>query len=410
MRLWLIAALLCCTPVLAQGDLGAATPPPADKPSEKPQDKDKQEEDRGPLTFSRDRVGWGISARAGVGFDTNIFKEDRNEDSGWFADGRAAAFFGVNIADIIALGVEGRASGRLYFGQDDAEDANIFDLWLAAFLKHPVDKPGFGGGIRVEALYDQQQNYEIVGPLTRQDDLRRGDFRARSWFGWMPAGVLYLEWGLSARLTDYSEEENPEAGDVLGVNSLGSKDSWEFGIDFSPELRFWQFFTVGPYIMFQYEWFREQFDLHPDTFSANGDKLQLLRFEYGAKARLRFWGFHQSYAKIYARRQDDSAQGFNRYWQYGLMVQTEFKFAIVRIGGGFDVWTREFDERADPDVLGASRESVFERYLGINVELGVNFVWTLEVGARYDFQRRTSDLNNEGYLAHQVSLFVGFDW
>lgn len=406
MRHWLVAALLLLSaPVFAQSDSGGATPPPADKPADKPASGEKSEsekEDEGPLTFSPNRTGWGFLVYGGIGYDTNIFKEDRDEQESFFLDGRAAAYFGVNIAKVFALGVEGRARGRIHFSD---QDANTFELFLAAFLEKPAEESGaFGAGLRVEGLYDQQQYYEIFGPITRQDDLRRGEYRARSWFAWMPTGFLRFEWGLALRLTDFTEDKN-----ALG-SSIASKDSWEFTGDFMAELRFWKFFNIAPYIRFDYEWFREQFDLHPDDFSVDGDKLQLLRFEVGAKAKLRLWSFNNTSARVYARRQDDSAQGFDRYWQYGLQAQTMFNVSIVRFGGGFDVWTREFDERIDPDFSSASRESVFERYLAIHAEIAVTFVWMLEVGIRYEFQRRTSDLNNEGYLDHQFLIFIGFDW
>lgn len=400
----ILVMLICCAPLFSQADSGGTTPPP-DKKDEKSSVEGYNKEEKGPPSFSPNKIGWGLSARIGVGYDTNIFKEDRNEDSGWFGDGRAAAYFGVNLADVLQLGVEGRAHGRFYFGQDDAHDANIFELFGAAFLQHAVKDTGFGGGLRVEAFYDQQQWYEIYGPITRQDDLRRVQFYARSWFDWAPTKWLLLQWGLYTRLTDFTEDE------LSGNIKLPSNDSWLIGIDFRPELRFWEFLNIGPYILFEYEWFRDQFDIHPDTLAFKSDKLQLLRYEFGAQAKLRFWSVNQTSAKVYARRQDDSAQGFNRYWTYGLQAQTNFNFYIVRLGGGVDLWTREYDaRRINPGVFTTNSDTVFERYFAFNIDVAVNFFWTLEVGARYEFQRRTSLLDGEGFAAHQITLYFGFDW
>ena len=53
---------------------------------------------------------------------------------------------------------------------------------------------------------------------------------------------------------------------------------------------------------------------------------------------------------------------------------------------------------------------MFERYFAFNIDVAVNFFWTLEVGARYEFQRRTSLLDGEGFAAHQITLYFGFDW
>jgi hypothetical protein len=83
----------------------------------------------------------------------------------------------------------------------------------------------------------------------------------------------------------------------------------------------------------------------------------------------------------------------------------------VRIGGGIDLWTREYDaRRSDSGVFTTNSDTVFERYFSFNVEVGVNFFWTIEAGARYRFERRTSLLDNEGYVVHEITAFIGFDW
>lgn len=405
--LLVFALLLLAAPAFAQGESGGNTPPAESKESKSSPNgyNDKEKKEEGPLDFSPNRLGWGLSARLGFGYDTNIFKVDRDEESGWFGDGRAAAYFGVNIANALQLGFEGKAGGRFYFGREDAHDANLFSLWGAAFLEHRAQPGGFGGGLRVEGEYEQRQFYEIYGPITRQDDLRRANFFARTWFDWLPVKWLLLDWGLYGRLTDFTEDE------FSGNFKIPSNDSWMFGVDFRPELRFWEFLTIGPYILFEYEWFRDQFDIHPDNLTFDDDKLQLLRYEFGARARLRFFTVNQTTAKIYARRQDDSAQGFLRYWTYGLQAQTNFNFYIVRIGGGIDLWTREYDaRRSDSSVFTANSDTVFERYFSFNVEVAVNFFWTIEAGARYRFERRTSLLDNEGYVVHEITAFIGFDW
>lgn len=407
MKTWpIVAMLLLAAPLLAQDSGGQTPPDKTDKgDSTKGYNEKDKEKEAGPLDFSPNRIGWGLGARIGLGYDTNIFKEDRHEDGAWFGDGRAAAYFGVNIANALQLGIEGKAGGRFHFGQDDAHDANLFSLWGAAFLEHRAQPGGFGGGLRVEGEYEQKQFYEIYGPITRQDDLRRVNFYARTWFDWLPVKWLLLDWGLYGRLTDFTEDE------LKGNIKIPSNDSWMFGVDFRPELRFWEFLTFGPYILFEYEWFRDQFDIHPDNLTFDDDKLQLLRYEFGARARLRFFTVNQTTAKIYARRQDDSAQGFFRYWTYGLQAQTNFNFYIVRIGGGVDLWTREYDaRRVNPAVFTTNSDTVFERFFSFNVEVAVNFFWTIEAGARYRFERRSSLLDNEGYVVHEITAFIGFDW
>jgi hypothetical protein len=168
-----------------------------------------------PLALGRDRIGWGLRARLSFGWDSNIFKVDRHDDSAMFGDAIADAYIGIGTAKV-AVGVRGLVAGRLYFGEPDADQ---YDVKLGGFFKIPYGDGGLGMGISADILYQQLQLYEVASTVTRQDDLRAGGVIGRAYMGYAFSRFA-LEVGVHGQSDNYSEEStNP------------SYDNWEIGID-----------------------------------------------------------------------------------------------------------------------------------------------------------------------------------
>ncbi|MBZ0137863.1 MAG: hypothetical protein K8I27_15995 [Planctomycetes bacterium] len=347
-----------------------------------------------PLTLGRDRTGLGLRARGSFGWDSNIFKEDRNEDNALFIDGAAQTYVGLNLG-LFALGARAAIAGRLHFGEPDAD---LWDLKLGGFFKMPYSG-GFGFGISADVLYQQLQTYEITGPLTRQDDLRAAGAIARAHIGYQVAFVIF-ELGVTGQTTDFTEERD-----------LPSVDSWTIGADFGVYFSIFNFLELHPYVAFDYEWFRDQFDRQDDgTILSDEDRLQLLTFSYGSDFALNL-PFIEAAGRVYSVRQDDSAAGYNRYWQYGVRGALDLNLVgAVRLTVGAHFWTREYDDRLDTDDATAAAKTVHERYLRGFVELAWNFWMFFDVGVRYSYERRASDIDNNGYAAHSVTGFLEISW
>lgn len=396
---WLvILALLIGAPLCAQDDSPSTTEPGGDEDSVDPWSDFEvggvQDGAYLPLSLGRDRTGLGLRARASFGWDSNIFLEDRGEDSALYVDAASYAYIGANLG-IVAIGARAQLAGRLHFGEPDA---NMWDLKLGGFFKVPYNG-GFGFGISGDALYQQLHTYEITGPITRQDDLRASGYIARAYVGYQVSFVIF-ELGFTGQTTDFSEEKD-----------VPSLDSWTIGTDFSIYLKFWDFLELRPYIAFDYEWFRDQVDLQDDgTPLSSEDKLQLLKFTYGSDFKLNL-PFIEAQGRVYSARQDDSAAGHERYWQYGVRAAADLNLVgEVRLTVGGHFWTREYDDRKEFDNGTVSEETVHERYFQGWVEAAWNFWEFMAVGARYVYTRRASDIDNGGYAAHDISVFLEIAW
>ncbi|MCL4731407.1 MAG: hypothetical protein KJ044_13335, partial [Planctomycetes bacterium] len=228
-------------------------------------------------------------------------------------------------------------------------------------------------------------------------DLRASGGIARVHVGYS-LSFLIFELGFTGKTTDFSEE-----------NAVPSYDNWEIGSDFSVYINAWDVLEIRPYIEFSYAWFRDQFDLQDDgTLLRQEDDLQLLKFNYGADVRLDI-GLIEAEARVYSLRQDDSAAGFNRYWQYGLRGALDLNlYEPLRITFGLDAWHREYDDRVDVDSLDpdSTVKTTFERYAMLWTEVAYNVYSFLYLGGRYSYSRRISDVNAAGYAVHTATLFV----
>ncbi|MBX3475275.1 MAG: hypothetical protein KF754_12895 [Planctomycetes bacterium] len=398
MQRWLIAAVLLALAgqMHAQGNTSPTTNPDARESIEPFSDLEVGGVADGqylPLSLGRDRTGLGLRTRVSFGWDSNIFKEDRNDDTGLFGDAVGEAWVGHNFG-LIALGVRGKVAGRLYFGEPDADQ---WDMKLGGFVKVPYGGGGWGFGISADVLYQQLQTYELTGPLTRQDDLRASGGVARIHVGYA-VSFLIFELGLHGKTTDFSEE-----------NKVPSYDNWDVGLDFSIYMSLWDIVELRPYVDFSYLWFRDQIDLQDDgTLLSQTDDLQLLVLDYGVDFKVDL-GFIEAEGRVYAIRQDDSAAGFNRYSQYGLRGAVDFNFyEPLRITAGIQFWHREYDDRIDVDSLepGSTQKTTFERYAMLWGEVAYNVYSYLYLGGRYTYARRMSDINTGGYAVHTAALFL----
>lgn len=349
-----------------------------------------------PLSLGRDRTGLGLRLRGAMGWDDNLFKVDRDEESAPFMDGMGMAYVGSNLG-LVSAGARGHIAGRLHFGEPDADQ---WDLKLGGFVKVPYNG-GLGFGVSGDVLYQQLQTYEITGPLTRRDDLRASGAIGRAHVGYQAMFAIF-ELGVTGETTDFSEEQD-----------VPSLDSWTIGIDLGVYLDIFGFIEIHPYVAFDYEWFRDQYDRRPDDGSRveDEDLLQLLKFDYGADVRADF-GFIEAAGRIYSERQDDAAAGFDRYWEYGIMGAADLNMTgAVRITVGGHAWTREYDERRElDDVAEGGQGTVHERFLRVYGELSWNFWEFVNIGARYTYERRTSDLDDGGYAANEVQVFLEIAW
>lgn len=348
-----------------------------------------------PLRLGRDRTGLGLRLRGAFGWDDNIFKEDRNEDSEFFMDGGGQVHAGHNFG-LFSVGVRGLVAGRMYFGDPDA---NQWDLKLGGFFKVPYNG-GFGFGVSGDILYQQLQTYEIAGPLVRQDDLRASGAIGRAHVGYQVANFLVFELGFTGQTTDFSEERD-----------IRSLDSWTIGTDFGAYIDILGFMQLHPYVAFDYEWFRDQLDRNPDgTEHRDKDKLQLLMMDFGSDVYIDFF-FIELAGRAYVKRQDDSAAGFNRYWQYGVNATADFSMVSeIRLTVGLNYWLREYDDRINFDFSRDTRSTLHESYFKGYTELAWNFWEFFHVGARYTYERRISGIDNGGYAANEITVFIEVAW
>lgn len=398
MKHWLMVTLMALLPTAlsGQGTTPASASPESGEPVEPFADFEVGGVADGqylPLTLGRDRTGLGLRTRASFGWDSNIFKEDRDDDTGLFGDAVGEAWVGHNFG-VIALGARLSVAGRLYFGEPDADQ---WDMKLGGFFKVPYGGGGWGFGISADVLYQQLQTYELTGPLTRQDDLRASGGIARIHVGYSVSFVVF-ELGVHGKTTDFSEEQ-----------TVPSYDNWDIGMDFSVYFNAWDVVELRPYVDFSYEWFRDQLDLQDDgTALAQEDDLQLLKLDYGVDFRVDL-GVIEAEGRAYSMRQDDSAAGFNRYWQYGVRGAIDFNFYDpLRITVGLHLWHREYDDRVDVDSLdpGSTEKTTFERYGMVWGEVAYNVYSYLYLGGRYSYARRMSDINTGGYTVHTAAIFL----
>jgi hypothetical protein len=396
---WLvILALILAAPLCAQETTPSSTEPGGDEDSVDPwadfEVGGVQDGSYLPLAIGRDRTGLGLRIRGSFGWDSNIFLEDKDDDTGLYVDAASYAYVGANFG-FVSLGARAQLAGRLYFGEPDA---GMWDLKLGGFFKIPYNG-GFGFGVSADVLYQQLHTYEITGPITRQDDLRASGAIGRAYVGYQVSFVIF-ELGFTGQTTDFTEERD-----------VPSLDSWTIGTDFSVYLKFWDFFELHPYVGLEYEWFRDQVDIQDDgTPLSDDDKLQLLKFNYGADFKLNL-PFIEAQGRVYSIRQDDSAAGHDRYWQYGVKGAADLNLVgAIRLTVGGHFWTREYDDLKDVDDTTADEKTVHERYLQGWVELAWNFWEFMSVGARYVYTRRASDIDNAGYADHDISVFLEIGW
>lgn len=397
---WLVMlALLLAVPVYAQEGSPSSTAPGGDEEEIDPwadfEVGGVQDGAYLPLTLGRDRTGLGLRARGSFGWDSNIFLDDKDDDTGLYIDGASSAYVGANFG-MVALGARAQLAGRLYFGEPDA---GLWDLKLGGFFKLPYNG-GFGFGVSGDVLYQQLQTYEITGPITRQDDLRASGLIARAYVGYQVSFIIF-ELGFTGQTTDFSEEKD-----------VPSVDSWTIGTDFSVYFSVFDFLELHPYVSFDYQWFREQVDIQDDgTPLSSDDKLQLLKFNYGCDFKLNL-PFIEAQGRAYSTRQDDSAAGHDRYWQYGLKGAVDLNLVgNIRLTAGGHFWTREYDDRVDVDDVGPNGEkTVHERLLQGWIELAWNFWEFFHVGARYEYTRLASDIDNAGYADNDISIFLEIAW
>lgn len=347
----------------------------------------------GKLELGKDRVGIGLDWKIlSFGYDDNVLNVDRHKDTSAYMDSAAEAWFGLNLG-IVEAGVRGRIDGRYLF---DADNDFLYDLKLGGFVRKQARKGGdIGFGVTADVLYQQPTYYELTGPILRFEKTKRAGIIGRANFQYAPWSFLCLELGVNASHSDFNED-----------NLDTSADYWEIGTDFRVHLRFWEFLEITPYVKFDYDWFRDVFDQNDDGSLSGEDKLQLLKFTGAADVKFRLGEFFGLVGNVHFKRQDDSAQGFHRYYQYGFDAAAEIRIAIVRIYLGAKAWNREYLDRADFNDDG-TEETLFERDLGMFAEVRVTVWWHIYVGVRVDWDRRTSGIDNRGFANGQYAGFFG---
>ncbi|MEE9311802.1 MAG: hypothetical protein V3V10_05245 [Planctomycetota bacterium] len=346
-----------------------------------------------PVRLGTDKTGLGIVSRLSFGFDDNIFKVDRHDDSAIFGDLFAEAWLGQNLA-VVTVGGRFSVAGRMHFFQDDAEDANMFDVTIGGFVKLPYGTGGFGAGFSADLLYNQLQWYEIGGPITRRDDMKTAAGIGRAYVGYKMYGMMIPELSVTAWSQDFNEEEN-----------IPSFDSITYRVEFGVAVDL-LVVEVRPYGTMDWENFREQLEIDDDgRIAPTADELALLNFTAGADVKADFL-LLDVVGKVWWERQDDDHQGFLRYNEYGAtaVVQIPIIPLIDFVGGG-TVWSREYEKAPDSD--GAT---AFERSLQLWGEAKYELYTFLYLGGRYSYQRRTSDFDGGGFASNQMSLFVQAAW
>jgi hypothetical protein len=341
-----------------------------------------------PLTLGPDRTGLGLRVRTSMGWDDNIYRMDRNEDQALFMDGFGDIYSGANFS-MLSVGARLQASGRVYFGEPEA---SLWDLRLGAFVKKPYDG-GLGFGVTGDALFQQIPAYEIGGPIERRDALRAYGVTARGYAGVALTEALIAEAGLRGQITEFSEREEFE-----------SLDSWEIGLDAMLYIHLLNFAQVRPYLIVDYESFRELEERRTDgTERTRSEELELLKFKFGVDAKIDL-GFAHLAGGAYGKRTDDSAAGFIRHWEFGLQAAADlFMVDGWRLSLSADMWNREYDDRVE-----TPGETVTERYLRAYGELAWNMWEFVHVGGRYTYERRISSISNGGYATNEAVVFLEF--
>jgi hypothetical protein len=345
-----------------------------------------------PLRLGRDLTGFGLRARAALGWDTNIFREENDARDGFLLDGMARVHAGAR-AGLVAFGARGHAAARLYFGDADAD---TWDIKLGGFAKVPYSLGGLGFGISGDALYQRVHVYEITSAVERRDDLRATGAIARAHAGWAFSLVTF-ELGVTGEAHDFTETGGEE-----------SLDHWKLILDASATFAFYDTIRLKPYVQTDYVAFRDLVERNVDG-SERDDNLDLLRFEYGGEIDLEL-GFMRAHGAVYGRRQDDGAAGFERYWQFGARAAaTIFLVGDAYFTTGGEIWTREYDKRPATDSDG-NQSKLIERHVMIWGELGWNFWEFFSLGARYRYTRRVSGLDGGGYIASEAMVFLEIEF
>lgn len=387
--LWMVAAVMLAAPLMAQEEKKPETPNIGDLLI----GGDPAVSKEGKLTLGPDRSGWGLDWKIlSVGYDDNVLAVDRHKDSSGFIDSAAEARIGFDLG-FVEIGVRGRIAGRYFF---DADDNLLYDLRLGGFLRRQAKKGGdIGFGVSADMLYHNPTFYDLTGPVVRFEKTKRAAVVARAHFAYAMLDFMGLELGVFGSHSDFSED-----------NLTNSADNWDIGTDFSIWIRFWEFLELRPRFKFEYNWFRDVYDQFKDGSISGEDKLQLLKGTGSVDVKLRLVDLLSIVGTVYATRQDESAQGFHRYWMYGFTAAAELNIAIVRVNGGLTMWSREYDERFVTDSEG-NKKTAFERMFSLFVEGRVNVWWAIYVGLRVDYDRRVSDFDNRGFANMQFAGFFG---
>ncbi|MDC1141487.1 hypothetical protein OAU50_00205 [Planctomycetota bacterium] len=398
MSKWLALVLMVfAAPAFAQEDSPAPSDPPetADATDWEQFDIDTPGQDSyQPVRLGKDKTGMGVVTRLSFGYDDNMFKLDRHDEAAMYGDFLAQAWFGADLG-VVSAGVRASVSGRMHFFQDNANDADMFDMTLGGFVKLPYGGGGFGAGLSVDLLYNQLQWYDLGGPITRRDDMKAAAGVARAYVGYKMLGFLIPELAVSGWSEDFNEEEN-----------LPSFDSITYRVEFGLAVDVLGIVQIRPYGTMDWESFREQLEIDDDgSIAPTADELALLNFTAGAdvKADLLILDI---VGKVWWERQDDDHQGFLRFNTYGAtaVVQVPIVPLVDFVGGG-TFWSREYEKT--PDDEGAT---AFERHMQLWGEATYEVMSFMHIGARYSYERRTSDFDGAGFITNQLSFFVQAKW
>ncbi|MHC4841845.1 MAG: hypothetical protein ACYTDT_12985, partial [Planctomycetota bacterium] len=346
MSKWLAILLVACAmPVMAQDE------------ADEPESGDWEQFDistpgqdaYSAVRLGKDKTGFGLVTRLSFGYDDNIFKVDRHDDAAMYGDLLAQAWFGADLG-VVSAGARMSVSGRMHFLQDNANDADMFDVTLGGFVKLPYGGGGWGAGLSADLLYSQLQWYEIGGPITRRDDMKVAAGIGRAYVGYKLWGFFIPELAVTGWTEDFNEEEN-----IPSFDSITYRIELGFAMDVAGIVE------VRPYGTLDWENFREQLDIDDDgSIAPSADEIALLNFTAGADVKADLLLLNVI-GKVWWERQDDSHQGFLRSNTYGVTGVVEIPIIpVIDFVGGATIWSREYEKAPDSD-----GSTAFERHFEV---------------------------------------------